>query len=255
MSQASPKHHHGAGTTAVAKMLAVGAEPPLAARPIPSVSSIWPKSLFFPPSFIFQGRFWAESIPEPPQGMDGVGAWGRSVVWDGGAERTRHRPSRMQIWGFFSLKTTTSEATGHLWGFVSLPTAPRPYRDISESPSFPSPFMSNIRSCRTQAAPGHPLPPRHPKRGAAMAPGSPPPPVGPGWGCPPCSGCHLRWSACTPAAWARRTAGLLSSAGRTKSPVGTGTAPSRWLSPSSDNGDVPAPAPRSQPTLSSLASM
>lgn len=72
-----------------------------------------------------------------------------------------------------------------LWGFVSLPTAPRPYRDISESPSFPSPFMSNIRSCRTQAAPGHPLPPQRPTGRAAMAPGSLPPPVGPGWGCPP----------------------------------------------------------------------
>lgn len=152
----------------------------------------------------------------------GVGRWRRAHPTS---------PFQNADLGLFSLKTTTSEATGHLWGFVSLPTTPRPYRDISESPSFPSPFMSNIRSCRTQVAPGHPLPPRHPKRGAAMAPGSPPPPVGPGWGCPPCSGCHLRWSACTPAAWARHTAGLLSSAGRTKSPVGTGTAPSRWLSP------------------------
>lgn len=51
---------------------------------------------------------------------------------------------------------------------------------------------------------------------------------------------HLRWSACTPAAWARRRAGSPSSAGPTRSPGRRGLC---WLSPSPA---VPAGTPRQQ---------
>lgn len=71
---------------------------------------------------------------------------------------------------------------------------------------------------------------------------------------------HLRWSACTPAAWAHHRAGSPSSAGPTRSPgrrEGFAGCPHPWLSqrgcPTSRDPAQPTPCP--QPTLSSLASM
>lgn len=135
-----------------------------------------------------------------------------------------------------------------------------PYRDISESPSFPSPFMSNIRSCQDRrSSTGSPIsssssPSSHPDDtpgggGPARAPGEPLSP----------RRSHSRWSACTPAAWARRRAGSLSSAGPTRSPGRTDlhwlSHHPRWGCPTLGNLSQLPPTACPPPTLSSLASM
>lgn len=116
-------------------------------------------------------------------------------------------------------------------GCLSLPTA----RDLTGT-SLRAP-ASRHHSCRTsaavgtQAAPGHSLPPplpptcrgwRDPHEGTCAAPRRA---VSPGI----TSRSHLRWSVCTPAAWARHRAGSPSSAGLTRSPGRTGLC---WMSPS-----------------------
>lgn len=98
MSQASPKHRGGAGTTAVAKVLAVGAEALLPARPIPSVSrepNLAKITFFFTPIFFSRVSFGLNPSLSHGQGGGSKGRE-RSVVWDGGTEGTWHPTSPFQ---------------------------------------------------------------------------------------------------------------------------------------------------------------
>lgn len=78
--------------------------------------------------------------------------------------------------------------------------------------------MSNIRSCWDKSGTGSPLAPSLPPA-ATTGPWKSKRPRGPKPNVP--TGCHIRWSACTPAAWPHRTAGSPSSAGPTRSPART----------------------------------
>lgn len=98
----------------MAKVLAVGAEALLPARPIPSVSrepNLAKITFFFHPYFLFQGQFWAESIPEPRAGwgLEGTGAQRGVGRWHRGHLAPDIALPERRFWAFF-LKATIGEA-------------------------------------------------------------------------------------------------------------------------------------------------